>query len=485
MSCDQTSCDLSGASCDLSGKGLTAVNSKMVPADTKNLLLHSNSLTSIPSTLFVTLSKSLTHLDLRNNHLRDLSGVAFPAGLIHLDFGFNELEQVHLSPHILPALEWLSLEGNKTLSHLPASLAEMESLTSLNVSRCQLTALLPGMAKMKSLRFLFARDNRITSLPPDWAGMALSTIAVSDNFLVALPLCWSLLPDLKTVFVGNNPLVLPPIEVCLGGVRDIQNFLSDIDGGVEAMQNRKDAIARAEAEATAHRVHRDAALAKLAEAEAYVERLRARAVDKEREIRDLTAELEQMKRALRARDSVHSAAREAAELIASLEKEKVAATAALTIARSEAKENAKRAAELEARVTRMSAEAEQLAKIREAEARSKPQEVQPLKPAPSQTPASAVSSGPSVKKHTLPAKSPSNSELVSKVEALGKDLQESQSAADRLRAEAADEKAKMRQQVERLEATIRSLTEQLANQKAETERSRKAFRDLEKALDLR
>lgn len=450
----------------------------MIPAETCTLLLHSNNLPSIPGTLLSSLSKTLTHLDLRNNHLKDLGGLVFPAGLLHLDLGFNELERVELGPQILPALEWLSLEGNKALSQLPASLAEMASLSTLNVSRCQLTALLPGMAKMKSLTSLFARDNRITSLPPDWAGMALTTIAVSDNFLVALPPCWALLPDLKTMFVGNNPLVLPPIEVCLGGVREIQTFLADICGGAEAMRDRKEALARAEAEATAARIHRDAAQAKLAEAEGYIERLRARAVEKEKEIRGLAAELEQMKRAVRARDSAHTAAREAEETIAALQNDKAAAAASLTVARSEARDAMKRVAELEAKIARLSEEAELSAKRQEAEAKKGKQP-----PAPKPAPAAPVVSSP------LAAKQPSADKIIaehlSKIEALSRELEKSRGLAEQAQAEAAQTRLKSEQDAKRFEATIRSLTEQVADQKADAELSKKALRDLERALDLR
>ena len=134
----------------------------------------------------------------------------------------------------------------------------IESL-SLHLSTNKFVEFPTIVCQLKSLRFLDLSMNRIESIPNEIANLAptLETLLLYDNYIGALPETLCDLVNLQTLWVGsnqiqrlprdfyrlkkldwnednmlsscigNNPMQVPPSEVCDKGFKDIMRYLEN------------------------------------------------------------------------------------------------------------------------------------------------------------------------------------------------------------------------------------------------------------------
>ena len=103
----------------------------------------------------------LGRLELKEGSLQYLEKGVFSDtnNLIKLDLGDNNLASIHEGALLLPALEWLSLDGNR-LSVLPKDIARMTKLSYLDLSYNALTSLARcDFVLLRGLEMMNLREN--------------------------------------------------------------------------------------------------------------------------------------------------------------------------------------------------------------------------------------------------------------------------------------------------------------------------------------
>jgi Leucine-rich repeat (LRR) protein len=162
----------------------------------------------------------------------------------------------------LQQLGWLSL-GSNQLTDLPKEVWQLQQLWSLDLSSNQLTKLPPEIGTLKKLSQLFSADNQLTELPAGignlqllyWLDLSqnkliqlptgignlkhLGYLDLGDNHLTELPkeisllkleFKWEVGKDLygeKGLFLGNNPLQVPPPEVIQQGREAVVKYFQE------------------------------------------------------------------------------------------------------------------------------------------------------------------------------------------------------------------------------------------------------------------
>ncbi|XP_034472711.1 leucine-rich repeat and calponin homology domain-containing protein isoform X3 [Drosophila innubila] len=166
----------------------------------ETLLLYHNAIRSIPES--VKQLSSLTYLDLRSNQLSSLPR-----------------EICFLPLQVL-------LVSNNRLATLPDELGRLDqTLTDLDASYNQLTALPVRLGELRTLRSLSLRSNQLLYLPREITCLSLVSLDVSNNRIASLPLEIRHMSTLVELQLENNPLTAPPASLCMRGLVHVFKFL--------------------------------------------------------------------------------------------------------------------------------------------------------------------------------------------------------------------------------------------------------------------
>uniref|UniRef100_A0A1A8PH77 Leucine-rich repeats and calponin homology (CH) domain containing 4 n=1 Tax=Nothobranchius rachovii TaxID=451742 RepID=A0A1A8PH77_9TELE len=169
---------------------------------------------------------SLETLSLYHNGMRSLSSsLGNLQALTYLNLSRNLLSSLPPSVFQLPLLRVLVVSNNK-LSSLPSSVYSLTRLRQLDVS-CNELQLLPGeLGQLECLRDLNLRRNQITTLPEEISELPLVRLDVSCNRISHVPLCFRHLRHLQIISLDNNPLQMPPAQICSKGKYHIFKYLN-------------------------------------------------------------------------------------------------------------------------------------------------------------------------------------------------------------------------------------------------------------------
>ena len=177
--------------------------------------------------------KNLTTLYLYNNQLSDISGLAELKKLTTLDLGSNQLSDISGLAE-LKKLTTLYLNSNQ-LSDI-SGLAELKKLTTLYLNSNQLSDI-SGLAELKKLTTLYLSGNQLS----DISGLAelkkLTTLDLYNNNIKELPewiTQWGVEIYCDTeyheegIVLGENPLEVPPVEIVKEGREAIQGYFRQL-----------------------------------------------------------------------------------------------------------------------------------------------------------------------------------------------------------------------------------------------------------------
>nr|XP_057923938.1 leucine-rich repeat and calponin homology domain-containing protein 4 isoform X2 [Doryrhamphus excisus] len=169
---------------------------------------------------------SLETLSLYHNGMRSLSScLGHLQALTYLNLSRNLLSSLSPSVFELPLLRVLIISNNK-LSSLPASIFSLAQLRQLDVSCNELQCLPPELCQLECLRDLNLRRNQLTTLPEEISELPLVRLDVSCNRITRVPLCYRHLRHLQSILLDNNPLQMPPAQICSKGKYHIFKYLN-------------------------------------------------------------------------------------------------------------------------------------------------------------------------------------------------------------------------------------------------------------------
>ncbi|MGB9927179.1 MAG: COR domain-containing protein [Methanosarcina sp.] len=208
----------------LSWKDLVNVPSEVFElTHLEQLTLSNNSLTSLPSE--ISKLKNLKRLFLLRNHLTSLPPEILELEkLTELYLTGNELKEIPPEILKLKTLTRLHLAGNK-LEKLPDEISNLENLIQLDLSGNQLKSLPNGISKLKHLRILDLRGNKLASLPRE-----ILELEIAINLGAVVP---------TGIFIGDNPIVDPPLEIVKAGKKAIFDYYKSFESGMKKLNEVK------------------------------------------------------------------------------------------------------------------------------------------------------------------------------------------------------------------------------------------------------
>ncbi|KAM8900077.1 leucine-rich repeat and calponin homology domain-containing protein 4 isoform 2-T2 [Spinachia spinachia] len=169
---------------------------------------------------------SLETLSLYHNGMRSLSSnLGNLQALTYLNLSRNLLSGLPHSVFQLPLLRVLVVSNNKLCS-LPASIFSLTHLRQLDLSCNELQCLPAEVGQLECLRDLNLRRNRLTTLPEEISELPLVRLDVSCNRISHVPLCYRHLRHLQSILLDNNPLQMPPAQICSKGKYHIFKYLN-------------------------------------------------------------------------------------------------------------------------------------------------------------------------------------------------------------------------------------------------------------------
>ncbi|KAM9836758.1 leucine-rich repeat and calponin homology domain-containing protein 4 isoform 2-T2 [Aulostomus maculatus] len=186
--------------------------------------LSKNRLCELPEELCQFIS--LETLSLYHNGMRSLSSsLGNLQALTYLNLSRNLLSSLPPSVFQLPLLRVLIVSNNK-LSSLPASIYLLTHLRQLDLSCNELPCLPAELGQLECLRDLNLRRNQLTTLPEEISELPLVRLDVSCNRISQVPLCYRHLRHLQSILLDNNPLQMPPAQICSKGKYHIFKYLN-------------------------------------------------------------------------------------------------------------------------------------------------------------------------------------------------------------------------------------------------------------------
>ncbi|KAF6730817.1 Leucine-rich repeat and calponin homology domain-containing protein 4 [Oryzias melastigma] len=186
--------------------------------------LSKNRLCELPEELCQFIS--LETLSLYHNGMRSLSSnLGNLQALTYLNLSRNLLSSLPPSVFQLSLLRVLILSNNK-LTSLPSSVFSLTHLRQLDVSCNELQSLPAELCQLECLRDLNLRRNQLTTLPEEISELPLVRLDVSCNRIANVPLCYRHLRHLQIILLDNNPLQMPPAQVCSKGKYHIFKYLN-------------------------------------------------------------------------------------------------------------------------------------------------------------------------------------------------------------------------------------------------------------------
>jgi hypothetical protein len=241
---------------DLSFKGLTSLPPEISKLENLTTLnISGNQLTSLPPEIFklenlttlnisfnkltslppeISKLEKLTTLDISDNKLTSLPPeISKLEKLTQLDISGNKLTSLPFGISKLKNLIQLDISGNK-LTYLPSEISKLKNLKELGISENKLISLPPGISELKNLTQLDISRNQLTSLPPEIKELTnLTQLDISGNQLPSLPpelleleleIEWEERWKYYTIFIKENPLENPPVEIAKQGKEAILNY---------------------------------------------------------------------------------------------------------------------------------------------------------------------------------------------------------------------------------------------------------------------
>nr|XP_040035540.1 leucine-rich repeat and calponin homology domain-containing protein 4 isoform X2 [Gasterosteus aculeatus aculeatus] len=186
--------------------------------------LSKNRLCELPEELCQFIS--LETLSLYHNGMRSLSSsLGNLQALTYLNLSRNLLSGLPPSVFQLPLLRVLVVSNNKLCS-LPASIFSLTHLRQLDLSCNELQCLPAELGQLECLRDLNLRRNQLTTLPEEISELPLVRLDVSCNRISHVPLCYRHLRHLQSILLDNNPLQMPPAQICSKGKYHIFKYLN-------------------------------------------------------------------------------------------------------------------------------------------------------------------------------------------------------------------------------------------------------------------
>ncbi|KAG9491382.1 hypothetical protein GDO78_000080 [Eleutherodactylus coqui] len=144
--------------------------------------------------------------------------------LTYLNISRNQLSSLPACICGLP-LKVLIASNNK-LGFLPEEIGQLQQLMELDISCNEITSLPQQIGLLKSLRELNVRRNYLKVLPQEIVDLPLVKLDFSCNKILILPLCFRKMVQLQVLVLENNPLQSPPAQICIKGKIHIFKYLS-------------------------------------------------------------------------------------------------------------------------------------------------------------------------------------------------------------------------------------------------------------------
>ncbi|XP_025921959.1 leucine-rich repeat and calponin homology domain-containing protein 2 isoform X2 [Apteryx rowi] len=144
--------------------------------------------------------------------------------LTYLNISRNLLSTLPKYLFDLP-LKVLVVSNNKLVS-IPEEIGKLRDLMELDVSCNELQVLPQQIGKLQSLRELNIRRNNLHMLPDELGDLPLVKLDFSCNKITEIPICYRKLRHLQVIVLDNNPMQIPPAQICLKGKVHIFKFLS-------------------------------------------------------------------------------------------------------------------------------------------------------------------------------------------------------------------------------------------------------------------
>ncbi|KAM9319953.1 leucine-rich repeat and calponin homology domain-containing protein 1 [Gastrophryne carolinensis] len=191
--------------------------------DTVHADFSRNRLTEVPTEVchFV----SLEALNLYHNCIKVIpETLANLQMLTYLNISRNQLASLPACICGLP-LRVLIASNNK-IGFLPEEIGQLQQLMELDISCNEITSLPQQIGHLKSLRELNLRRNYLKVLPQEIVDLPLVKLDISCNKVLILPLCFRKMVQLQVLVLENNPLQSPPPQVCIKGKIHIFKYLS-------------------------------------------------------------------------------------------------------------------------------------------------------------------------------------------------------------------------------------------------------------------
>ncbi|XP_069614380.1 leucine-rich repeat and calponin homology domain-containing protein 1 isoform X2 [Ranitomeya imitator] len=192
-------------------------------SDTVQADFSKNRLTEVPVEVchFV----SLEALNLYQNCIKVIPDtLANLQMLTYLNISRNQLSSLPACLCGLP-LKVLIASNNK-LGFLPEEIGRLQQLMELDISCNEITSLPQQIGLLKSLRELNIRRNYLKVLPQEIVDLPLVKLDFSCNKILILPLCFRKMVQLQVLVLENNPLQSPPAQICIKGKIHIFKYLS-------------------------------------------------------------------------------------------------------------------------------------------------------------------------------------------------------------------------------------------------------------------
>ncbi|KAG8448342.1 hypothetical protein GDO86_015435 [Hymenochirus boettgeri] len=122
-------------------------------------------------------------------------------------------------------LKVLVISNNKLVS-LPEEVGKLKDLMELDISCNELQVLPQQVGKLHSLRELNLRRNNFYVLPDELSCLPLVKLDFSCNKITEIPISYRKLRHLEIIILDNNPMQMPPAQICLKGKVHIFKYLN-------------------------------------------------------------------------------------------------------------------------------------------------------------------------------------------------------------------------------------------------------------------
>uniref|UniRef100_A0A4X2LB60 Leucine rich repeats and calponin homology domain containing 2 n=1 Tax=Vombatus ursinus TaxID=29139 RepID=A0A4X2LB60_VOMUR len=144
--------------------------------------------------------------------------------LTYLNISRNLLSTLPKYLFDLP-LKVLVVSNNKLVS-IPEEIGKLKDLMELDISCNEIQVLPQQIGKLHSLRELNIRRNNLHMLPDELGDLPLVKLDFSCNKVTEIPVCYRKLRHLQVIILDNNPMQIPPAQICLKGKVHIFKFLN-------------------------------------------------------------------------------------------------------------------------------------------------------------------------------------------------------------------------------------------------------------------